>query len=144
VTGRTLDSEQDNVSGRFTFEWLPGASHPGLTKTTLIKLEDGTYTDTWRWDSPHRWEPPSARPLPWPKPGRETYACHGMTSVDNPCRSTPYAVRALEKARAGSDQASGTTRRRRRGSGQAETASAVSGDIMNLVAATRSKGGPGK
>src|SRR5262245_58533781 len=24
VTGRTLDSEQDNVSGRFTFEWLPG------------------------------------------------------------------------------------------------------------------------
>jgi Protein of unknown function (DUF1579) len=24
VTGRTLDSEQNNVSGRFTFEWLPG------------------------------------------------------------------------------------------------------------------------
>jgi hypothetical protein len=24
VTGRTLDSEQDNVSGRLTFEWLPG------------------------------------------------------------------------------------------------------------------------
>src|SRR5262249_25530851 len=24
VTGRTLDSVQDNVSGRFTFEWLPG------------------------------------------------------------------------------------------------------------------------
>jgi Protein of unknown function (DUF1579) len=24
VTGRTIDSEQDNVSGRFTFEWLPG------------------------------------------------------------------------------------------------------------------------
>jgi DNA-binding XRE family transcriptional regulator len=27
------------------------ADHPGLSKTTLIKLEDGTYTDTWRWDS---------------------------------------------------------------------------------------------
>jgi hypothetical protein len=24
VTGRTLDSEEGNVSGRFTFEWLPG------------------------------------------------------------------------------------------------------------------------
>src|SRR5262249_33008285 len=24
VTGRTLGSAQDNVSGRFTFEWLPG------------------------------------------------------------------------------------------------------------------------
>ena len=28
------------------------ADHPVLSKTTLIKLEDGTYTDTWRWDSP--------------------------------------------------------------------------------------------
>jgi hypothetical protein len=28
------------------------ADHPGLSKTTLIKLEDGTYTDTWRWGSP--------------------------------------------------------------------------------------------
>src|SRR5688500_2439984 len=24
VTGRTLDAEEDNVSGRLTFEWLPG------------------------------------------------------------------------------------------------------------------------
>ena len=24
VTGRTLDATQDNVSGRFSFEWLPG------------------------------------------------------------------------------------------------------------------------
>ena len=28
------------------------ADHPGLSRTTLVKLEDGTYTDTWRWDSP--------------------------------------------------------------------------------------------
>jgi hypothetical protein len=27
------------------------AGHPGLSKT-LVKLEDGTYTDPWRWDSP--------------------------------------------------------------------------------------------
>jgi uncharacterized protein DUF1579 len=24
ITGRTLDAEEDNVSGRLTFEWLPG------------------------------------------------------------------------------------------------------------------------
>ncbi|NUP66590.1 MAG: hypothetical protein HOV96_32850 [Nonomuraea sp.] len=23
--------------------------HPGLTRTVLIRLEDGTYTDTWHW-----------------------------------------------------------------------------------------------
>jgi hypothetical protein len=28
------------------------ADHPGLSKTTLVKLEDGPYTDTWQWDSP--------------------------------------------------------------------------------------------
>lgn len=24
VNGRTLDSEEDNISGRFAFQWLPG------------------------------------------------------------------------------------------------------------------------
>jgi hypothetical protein len=27
------------------------SAHPGLTSTRLARLEDGTYTDTWRWDS---------------------------------------------------------------------------------------------
>lgn len=27
------------------------AKHPGLTETRLIRLDDGTYTDTWRWTS---------------------------------------------------------------------------------------------
>lgn len=27
------------------------ADHPGLSKTSLVKLEDGTYTDTWQWES---------------------------------------------------------------------------------------------
>ncbi|NUR89507.1 MAG: hypothetical protein HOY71_35950 [Nonomuraea sp.] len=25
--------------------------HPGLTRTVLIRLDDGTYTDTWHWES---------------------------------------------------------------------------------------------
>jgi hypothetical protein len=27
------------------------AAHPGLAHTRLTRLEDGTFTDTWRWDS---------------------------------------------------------------------------------------------
>ncbi|MEU4408021.1 hypothetical protein AB0F88_26185 [Streptosporangium sp. NPDC023963] len=25
--------------------------HPGLTRAVLIRLEDGTYTDTWHWET---------------------------------------------------------------------------------------------
>ena len=27
------------------------AAHPGLSHTRLTQLEDGTFADTWRWDS---------------------------------------------------------------------------------------------
>jgi hypothetical protein len=27
------------------------ASHPGLTEVRLTRLDDGTYTDAWHWDS---------------------------------------------------------------------------------------------
>jgi Antibiotic biosynthesis monooxygenase len=27
------------------------AAHPGLAETRLTRLEDGTFTDVWRWDS---------------------------------------------------------------------------------------------
>lgn len=27
------------------------AAHPGLAETRLIRLEDGSYLDTWRWES---------------------------------------------------------------------------------------------
>ncbi|MFD1934855.1 MULTISPECIES: hypothetical protein [Nonomuraea] len=26
-------------------------THPGLTMTLLVKLDDGTYSDTWHWES---------------------------------------------------------------------------------------------
>jgi len=28
------------------------AAHPGLTAARLVRLEDGTYSDTWHWDTP--------------------------------------------------------------------------------------------
>jgi len=30
------------------------ADHPGLVETRLIHLDDGTYVDTWRWESPEQ------------------------------------------------------------------------------------------
>jgi hypothetical protein len=27
------------------------AAHPGLTSTRLVRFEDGSYTDTWYWES---------------------------------------------------------------------------------------------
>lgn len=36
------------------------AAYPGLTGTQLTRLEDGTFTDTWRWDSAERMR--AARP----------------------------------------------------------------------------------
>ncbi len=27
------------------------AGHPGLVRTQLTRLDDGTYTDTWHWDT---------------------------------------------------------------------------------------------
>ena len=36
------------------------AAYPGLTGTQLTRLEDGTFTDTWRWDTAERMR--AARP----------------------------------------------------------------------------------
>ena len=30
------------------------ADHPGLTGTRLTRLDDGTYSDEWRWESPEQ------------------------------------------------------------------------------------------
>jgi hypothetical protein len=30
------------------------ASHQGLVETRLTRLDDGTYTDVWRWESPEQ------------------------------------------------------------------------------------------
>ena len=54
-----------------------------------------------------------------------------------------YEAAQRDKARTGSDQPSRDDETPRRGSGQAETASAGSADIMNLAAVSWSKGGPG-
>lgn len=41
------------------------AAHPGLAHTELTRLEDGTYTDTWRWHTAAQLEAAlAAMPIP--------------------------------------------------------------------------------
>jgi hypothetical protein len=41
------------------------AAHPGLARTQLTRLEDGTFTDTWRWDSAEQMQAAlAAMPIP--------------------------------------------------------------------------------
>ena len=41
------------------------AAHPGLSHTRLIRLEDGTFADTWCWDSAgHMQAALAAMPIP--------------------------------------------------------------------------------
>jgi hypothetical protein len=39
------------IARRATLIAAVRAAHPGLTETRLTRLEDGTCTDVWRWDS---------------------------------------------------------------------------------------------
>ena len=42
---------EELIARRATLITAVRAAHPGLTETTLTRLEDGTCTDVWRWDS---------------------------------------------------------------------------------------------
>jgi hypothetical protein len=52
------------------------AAHPGLAEARLTRLEDGTFTDVWRWDSAEQLQAAlAAMPIPEargdvPHPGR--------------------------------------------------------------------------
>jgi hypothetical protein len=39
------------IARRATLITAVRAAHPGLAETRLTQLEDGTFTDVWRWDS---------------------------------------------------------------------------------------------
>lgn len=39
------------IALRATLITAIGAAHPGLTEARLTRLEDGTFTDVWRWHS---------------------------------------------------------------------------------------------
>ena len=45
------DDLTEFLSRRAAFVAELRTEHPGLAQVQLIRLEDGTYRDTWRWDS---------------------------------------------------------------------------------------------
>jgi hypothetical protein len=45
------DDLPEFLSRRAAFVAELRTEHPGLSQVQLIRLEDGTYRDTWRWDS---------------------------------------------------------------------------------------------
>jgi hypothetical protein len=57
------------------------AAHTGLSHTRLIRLEDGTFTDTWRWDSAGQMQAALAA-MPIPEARAAMSLTHGATAQD--------------------------------------------------------------
>ena len=57
------------------------AAHPGLTHTRLTRLEDGSYTDTWRWDSAEQMQAALAA-MPIPQARAAMSLTHDATAQD--------------------------------------------------------------
>ena len=57
------------------------AAHPGLAHTRLARLADGTYTDTWRWDTAEQMEAALAT-MPTPEARAAMSLTRGATATD--------------------------------------------------------------
>jgi Antibiotic biosynthesis monooxygenase len=57
------------------------AAHPGLRETRLIRVEDGTYIDAWRWDSAEHMQAALAA-APFPEAGPAWFLTQEATSED--------------------------------------------------------------
>jgi Antibiotic biosynthesis monooxygenase len=57
------------------------AAHPGLLETRLIRVEDGTYIDAWRWDSAEHMQAALAV-APFPEAGPAWSLTQEATSED--------------------------------------------------------------
>jgi hypothetical protein len=56
-------------------------AHPGLTHTRLTRLQDGTYTDTWRWDTAEHMQAALAA-MPTPEARAAMSLTRDATAVD--------------------------------------------------------------
>jgi Antibiotic biosynthesis monooxygenase len=57
------------------------ADHPGLLEARLIRLEDGTFVDTWRWDAAEQMQAALAA-APFPEAGPAWSLPRSATSED--------------------------------------------------------------
>jgi hypothetical protein len=56
---------EELLSRRATLISAIRAAYPGLADTRLVRLGDGTFTDTWRWDSAEQMQAAlAAMPIP--------------------------------------------------------------------------------
>jgi hypothetical protein len=58
------------------------AAHPGLARTTLVRQQDGTYTDSWRWDSLDQMIAAAADLVNFPQAGAAMSLVKDNTAVD--------------------------------------------------------------
>lgn len=58
------------------------AAHPGLTEARLTRLDDGTFTDVWRWDSAEQMQAALADMARFPKARAAMALTRDATAVD--------------------------------------------------------------
>jgi len=58
------------------------AAHPGLAEARLTRLEDGTFTDVWRWDSAEQMQAALADMARFPQARAAMSLTRDVTAVD--------------------------------------------------------------
>jgi hypothetical protein len=58
------------------------AAHPGLAEARLTRLEDGTFTDVWRWDSAEQMQAALADMARFPQAREAMSLTRDATAVD--------------------------------------------------------------
>ena len=58
------------------------AAHPGLAETRLTRLQDGTFTDVWRWDSAEQMQAALADMARFPEARAAMSLTRDATAVD--------------------------------------------------------------
>jgi hypothetical protein len=76
---RNLD---ELIARRATLIAAIWAAHPGLSETRLTRLDDGTFTDVWRWDSAEQMQAALANMASFPEAPAAMALARDRTAVD--------------------------------------------------------------
>ncbi len=70
------------IARRATLITALRAAHPGLAEARLTRLEDGTFTDVWRWDSAEQMQAALADMARFPQARAARSLTRDATAVD--------------------------------------------------------------
>ena len=70
------------IARRATLITAIRAAHPGLAEARLTRLEDGTFTDVWRWDSAEQMQAALADMARFPEARAAMSLTRDATAVD--------------------------------------------------------------